>query len=535
MRRRHSVYRTAAASVLALALAAAPACVYAQDTVESSVEEGIESVLEASGEALDGAVQEVQGTAYECSALLRAEDPLRAAIAQNYGSADDMAWIESAEIFLQTQTDDSGNPAAEATLMFNETELYHLVLSYDAAAQVLYAVCPEMQEQVMAIPAREVGSAAQDAVAAQVPAEVIEYAQTVVQDAMVLVQSIPADVLAQDLMGYVQTLAGHVTADQGIASVTAGTLSEESNTVTYKITSEDMQQLIPELLQLLSQDQILEQVMGSDFFTDLISLGMMASGAQMELSGADLYQQVSAMLEQMAQGDFSDMFGFMLSLGTNAAGMPDHVGLSLEYSGITAEIASIDFISSGYDHAAELKLGPVVAENLGLDSSSTSGFLVQGSSADGYLNEAFSLNLNGNQVPVFVIRDLDIEKLAAGILEGSFSVTAGGSEYTFNIGKEEETGRTFVEFCRNGDLWCTLTLDAKKVESTDIDPIDTQNAVTVSSEEEFAAYMRNANVNAMLEKLADAGVPQEYVDMLTSGEASTESSRENTEETGDAA
>ena len=35
----------------------------------------------------------------------------------------------------------------------------------------------------------------------------------------------------------------------------------------------------------------------------------------------------------------------------------------------------------------------------------------------------------------------------------------------------------------------------------------------------------------MIEKLADAGVPQEYIDKLNSGEASTESSRENVEET----
>ena len=535
MRRRHPVYRTVVASALAFTLASVPVCAYAQETVESSVEEGIESVLEVSEEALDDAVQEVKGSAYECSAVLKAEDPLRAAISQAFGSADDMAWIESAEIFLQTQTDDSGNPAAEATLIFNDTELYHLIVSYDAAAGILYAVCPEMQDQAMAVPARDAVTTAQNAAITQVPAEVMEYLQTVVQDAFTLVNSIPADALASDLMGYVQTLAGHVAVEQGIASITAGTLSEESNTVTYKITSEEMQKLIPEILQLLSQDQILEQVMGSDFFTDLISLGMMASGEQMELSGADLYRQVSAMLGQLAQGDFSDMFGFMVSLGSNAAGVPDHLGLTLEYSGITAEIASVDFIASGPDHAAELKFGPVVAENLGLDSSSASGFLIQGSVADGYLNEAFSLNLNGSSTPVFVIRDLDLEKLSTGTLEGSFITNAGGVEYMLRTGKEEETGRTFLDFCRNGDLWCTLSLDARQVGSTDIDPIDTENAITVASEEDLDAYMRNANVHAMLEKLADAGVPQEYVDMLTSGEASTESSRENTEETGNAA
>ena len=78
MRRRHPVYRTVVASALAFTLASVPVCAYAQETVESSVEEGIESVLEVSEEALDDAVQEVKGSAYECSAVLKAEDPLRA-------------------------------------------------------------------------------------------------------------------------------------------------------------------------------------------------------------------------------------------------------------------------------------------------------------------------------------------------------------------------------------------------------------------------------------------------------------------------
>ena len=87
----------------------------------------------------------------------------------------------------------------------------------------------------------------------------------------------------------------------------------------------------------------------------------------------------------------------------------------------------------------------------------------------------------------------------------------------------------------NDDLWCAVTLNLYEAESVDIDPIDTSDAMPVYDEESLAAYMRDTNVTKMIEKLADAGVPQEYVDKLTSSEASTESSRENVEEADPAA
>ena len=83
----------------------------------------------------------------------------------------------------------------------------------------------------------------------------------------------------------------------------------------------------------------------------------------------------------------------------------------------------------------------------------------------------------------------------------------------------------------NDDLWCTIASDLYAVDAIEFDEMDISEAVEVTDEESFAAYMRGAKVTRMIEKLADAGVPQEYIDKLNSGEASTESSRENVEET----
>ena len=68
------------------------------------------------------------------------------------------------------------------------------------------------------------------------------------------------------------------------------------------------------------------------------------------------------------------------------------------------------------------------------------------------------------------------------------------------------------------------------MENTSLDEMDLSDAFTVDSRKAFFKYMRDASAIRMFEKLSSAGVPQEYVDMLTDGEAATESSRENTVE-----
>ena len=68
------------------------------------------------------------------------------------------------------------------------------------------------------------------------------------------------------------------------------------------------------------------------------------------------------------------------------------------------------------------------------------------------------------------------------------------------------------------------------VRSASMHEMDFSDAFTVDSRKAFFKYMRDASAIRMFEKLSSAGVPQEYVDMLTDGEAATESSRENTVE-----
>ena len=87
-----------------------------------------------------------------------------------------------------------------------------------------------------------------------------------------------------------------------------------------------------------------------------------------------------------------------------------------------------------------------------------------------------------------------------------------------------------MRFDEGGEEWFTLTAGLRQSDSVELDEFDTSDAFLVDSRKAFFKYMREASAIRMFEKLASADVPQEYVDMLTDGEAATESSRENTVE-----
>ena len=523
MVKREHMLRRAAAVTLAALLAVSPAAMAEETSVD------VEALASASGEAIGSAMEQVQG-AHEGYIYVTAEDPMRAAISEYAGNMDDMAWIESAELLMQADRNEFDGEDVEFTLFFNETELYRLQLSYNGQEKVLYALCPELLDTPMALPFEQSQEKVTESVTAQIPPEVLEEAGALLTELGDFLESVPPEMIQQSLIGYIGTLASYITSEQGIASITAGTLTAETSTVTYKVSAEDMKAMLPQLLKLLSEDQLIKQALESDLVNHLLSLAMKQSGTELQLTGSDIYAMLQPQIAQMAESDFSGVFGCALTIGTDDQGQPASLSLAVETSGVTAELFSVTKVESGADHAVEFKLGPVLASAVGLDTGSPSGIVIQGSAEGQLLNETVSLNVNGVSMPVFQIEGLDLAQLQEGKVAGKVTFSLGEKSVSLDLYESEE-GSSTQDVYINDDLWCTITSDLYATDDIELDEMDTSAAVEVTDEESFAAYMRGAKVTRMFEKLADAGVPQEYVDKLTSGEASTESSRENVEET----
>ena len=475
-------------------------------------------------EAVDGiTVPDFEGNVH-----VNALDRMRDAIAEHYRSEDDMSWIQHADLLLQGTANETNGADLEATLSFNDTKLYHLLASFDRAENILYFVCPELKETVVAFPIGDFSADAQTITGRKVTPEMIADYTTLLTELNDLIRTISLEELEREVKKYTEALGGYFRVEKGFTTVTAGSLSEEGNTTTLSIGSTALQEMIPEALRLLSEDELLQKVMKSPFAEHVLRLtiGKKTFGL---LPEGSLWQITQQYLTNAAKKDYSKLREFSVTYAVDRNQVPIHLSASMEQSGMKAELFQVNAILDGANHALEVSAGPMLARKAGIRSNQPVGFLVQGSLKDGVLRETVSLKRDGVTTPVLRIQECDLKALSDGWLSGTFTLIWKGIEYSCSFFKDENGMRTMV-YSVNGEDWFVLTADLKTVESTKLDEIDSSDSFTVDSRKAFFKYMRDASAIRMFEKLSSAGVPQEYVDMLTDGEAATESSRENTQE-----
>ena len=465
---------------------------------------------------------------FEGNLHVAAADGLRDAIADHYRSEDDMSWIQDADLFLQGTANDSGGVDLEATLFFNGTELYHLQVSFDRENNILYLECPELKQQVFAFPIGDFRADAQTITGKKITPEKLAEYTSVLKEFNDLIKSISLDTLRAEWTKYLTALGGYIRTEKGFAPVTAGSLKTEGNATTWTIPAEDLAQLIPTALKMLSEDALLEQIMESPFAEHVFRLALGGKASKLLPNGA-LWQFTQQAILQAAEKDFVKGRSVSAMLVLDQYLVPIHLSASMEKSGMKADLFSVSAIVDGANHAFEGKVGPMVLKAAHIKTNQSFGLVIQGSLKDDILKEAVSVHWNGSTMPVLMIRNLDLLAIRDAWLSGEITAVWNDLEYSCDFFTDEDGLRT-MRFLVNGKEWFTLTADLRTVESTTLDEFDVSDAFLVDSRKAFFKYMRDASAIRMFEKLSSASVPQEYVDMLTDGEAATESSRENTVE-----
>ena len=465
---------------------------------------------------------------FEGEVRVAAADGMRDAIAEHFRSEDDMSWIQHADVRLQGTFNETNGADLEATLLFNDTELYHLQASYDRAQNIIYLVCPELKKTVLAFPIGDFTADAQTITGRKVTPEMIAEYTTVLTELNDLVRTISLETLRGEVDRYVGALGKYFHVENGFMTVLAGSLSREAHTVAISIKAEDLKEMIPEALRMLSEDPFLQEILRSPFAEHVfrLTVGKKAYGL---LPEGTLWQIVQNALVQASNKDYTKLKEVAATIAFDRSQIPIHLSVSMEQSGMKAELLQVSAIMDGSDHAMELSLGPVLAKKAGLGATMSSGLLLQGNLKDAILRETLSLKVNGEMIPLLRIQDFDLLEIRDAWLKGTVTLIWKGHEYSCRFFRDENGMRTMT-YSVNGEEWFTLTADIRKVENTSLDEMDLSDAFTVDSRKAFFKYMRDASAIRMFEKLSSAGVPQEYVDMLTDGEAATESSRENTVE-----
>ena len=457
-----------------------------------------------------------------------AADGLRTAIADHYHSEDDMSWIEDAQILLQGTMNDTHGVDLEAAFAFNGTELYHLQLSFDHEKNIIFLECPELKEEVFAFPVGDFAVDAQTITGKKITPEKLADYMTCLKELNDLVKSVSLETLQAEWMKYLLALGHYIQTEQGFATITSGSLTEEGNTTTWNIAADDLEELIPEALKMLSEDELLRQIMQSPFAEHVFRLAVGGKASKLIPPGA-LWQFVQQWLIQAAGKDYSKGRSVSATLALDRNNIPIQLSVSMEKNQIQAELFRINAIADGSDHAMEVKLGTALLKAFRIRLKHPCGLVIQGNLKDDILRETVSVHTNGMTVPVFTIRNLDLLAIQDIWLSGAFTAFWKDQEFTCDFFTDEDGLRT-MRFDEGGEEWFTLTADLHQSDSVELDEFDTSDAFLVDSRKAFFKYMREASAIRMFEKLASADVPQEYVDMLTDGEAATESSRENTVE-----
>lgn len=487
------------------------------------------AILSAVFNQLSGRAEKITIPGFEGNIHVEAADGMREAISNHYHSEDDMSWIEDADLMLQGTSNKTGGVDLQAAFDFNDAELYHLQVSFDRQENILYLECPELKEEVFAFPVGDFTADAQTITGKKITAEKLAEYTSVLKELNDLIKSVSLEQLSAEGIKFAAALGSYIQIDRGFSTIAAGSLTEEGNTTTWTVSSDDLEQLIPQALTMLSEDELLEEILKSPFAEHVLRLVIGGKASGLIPQGA-LWQFAQQWLIQAAGKDYTKGRSISVTMAFDRNNVPIQCTVSMGKNQIQAELFRFNAIADGSDHALEVKLGTELLKALKIKTNHPIGLMIQGSLKDDILRETVSMHTNGETIPVFTIRNLDLLSVQDIWLSGTFTVIWNGTEYSCEFYQDEDDLRA-MRFDVGGEEWFTVTVDLEKSDDVRLDAFDLSDAFLVDSRKSFFQYMRDASAIRMFEKLASADVPQEYVDMLTDGEAATESSRENTVET----
>ena len=520
---------TVSALVLSASLVSGTVFGFPAQTDSQNIDPGkiLKEIKEQAGEKAES----IRIPDFEGTICVAASDGMRNAIADHYRSEDDMSWIDSAELSLRGTSNETGGADLEAAFLFNDTELYHLQASYDRGSNDLYLVCPELKEEVLVFPIGDFRADAQTITGRKITPEMIADYTSALKELNDLVRSISLESLKREADKYVSVLSNYLTVENGVTKITSGSLSEEANTITWTLTRDAAREMVPEVLKLLSGDAFVQRILESPFAEHVFRLFVKNKALKYLPHGA-LWTLAKQALVNASEKEYKMKGDVSVTIALNRNQIPVHLSASMEQGGITAQLFQINAIIDGADHAFEVKVGPALAKEAGFRTRMSSGLLLQGSLKDDILRETLSASIDGDAFPVLRVQGLDLLELENMWLKGNAALAVNGTEYSCDFYTDGDGIRSMA-FAVNGQEWFVLTADLHEVEKAEVDLPDLADAFVVDSRKAFFRYMRDASALRMFEKLSSAGVPKEYVEMLTDGEAATESSRENTEELGE--
>ena len=494
-------FRSVLAAGMAFALSAAPLSAFA----------------ETAGETEAAAVQETLGDfagAYTPSAsefILQAEfgDALYSMAEE---SGQDLSWLENVSEYCKIVPEEK-TMDVEVISGLNDTTLCTLLVSHDWASGTVYISIPELSDQTVAINLQELigsvmsgGSQGDNSQESMMVQMVMGAFMQIYGQFEEFFKSLPEDIWQQEIMNYLTPVMSRLQQNVEEGVLTVGELSADVQVQTISLPSEAMSDIITDMIDAVSKDQLIEKLLKSDAVSSIFSFISQTSGGQVQISGQDLLDQMRAALDNVSKGDFSSIPGIVLSVQSSEDGSAIGFSVSLEMGGEVYDLITFKAIADGTEHAFELTPGAVLLAMAGLNSISSADLFGMGSNADDKLNEVVELFVNDEAVASYTITDFDLEAIQYGEMIGTFRCDVGdqSAELVYNVTDE---GVRTVEYYFNDEVFYNVSCWAGEAYDDEIDKVDLKNVIKITSVEDAKAWIETIDMGALFQALAEAGVP----------------------------
>ena len=547
--RRRLFWAYALAAVIALSFVL-PAAIASQPDSEShpgaSTEstEGSAAGNETETEALSQVIGQILSRGYDLSLDVSFEEPMREAIS-SAAKGFDMSWAKEAAFTGTSSGNDDGGIDASGTLSLNGTDLYDGSISVDVNDQIVYLVCPQFRKTPFAVDLKKLASAAQGAAqtagkstagkkAVKAAGNFKASYMKLLQEGTDLVKGIQPEELTAFSKRYADVFAQNAEqVDHEKVTVTAGALSEAISTHTITVDQDAMSKILSASRDALADDSLVRKILKSDFAVDAANTIVTAVKSDGLFDQETLYKGYQGLLKKADEGVLSKVPGFSLTYGMDGEGRLASLDLNLLYSGVEVNLFTLKMLVHDTHAAIQFDLGTLVsalaASKFGGDANGETGILLEADTEENQFNGTASLTVAGQLLGQLEAKNFAIDDAGHGKLNGSLSLTAGEAVFEA-VFSSEMAGEVKVTGRYNGTDYLTVTASAAATDHAKVKKINRKKAMEVYDQSTWDAYIKDARLTKMIRKLASGGVPDSIVDTLTSGEAVTEKSRENTVE-----
>lgn len=493
------------------------------------------------------AVGSVLSKGYENTVSIDAEEPLTNLLSDAIKGTD-MSWLENITLTGASCGNEDSGVDASGVISLNGTELYHGRVSVDADDLLVYISCPEFRKTPAVVDLKKIagmedadskdtGGEDTDAGGKDESASFGEFRSNYAMlagEAGNLLTSLTEEDIEKFARRYADVFLENAafTYHENV-TVMAGALSENISTTTVTVDQSGMASILDKSIDTLKEDQLISKVLASDFACDLTNTVRQAMKYETYLGSDQIYEGYLSLLAFLEKEDFSQVPGFSLTYGYDSHGQLAHLEFSLLYSGAAAKIFSIDTLQTDTHLSAQFDLGDLISALIAKywkgDSNGTTGILIEADKASDVVHDSFLVMVAGQEIASVYLDNFQIQDLQEGVVEGLATLKIGDSVYTAQFTHPQQ-GTEIITGKYNDTEYLKITAEAQSKDDPKVDRIKREKAMPVYDQSTWDAYIKDAKLAKMIDQLPKAGVPDSIMEMLTSGEAGTEKSRENTDE-----